>query len=121
MHRPIVFAVQIAVLLLGTPLLMAEHTTNSIGMPLVRLSSGTFEMGMLDEHNLKLKHKFSAYQREIHDYLEKPSFPVRLTKDFFIGKQEVTVGQFRQFVEASGYKTDAERAGKAYIFTPDAE
>jgi len=98
-----------------------EAMVNSIDMRLVPIAAGEFEMGMLDEHNLKLKHKFSAYQREIHDYLEKPSFPVELTKDFSIGQHEVTVGQFRRFVEATGYKTDAERAGEAWVFQPEAE
>jgi len=99
----------------------AEDARNSIGMKLVRISAGEFEMGMLDEHNIKFKHKFSAYQREIHDYVEKPSFPVRLTKDYDLSATEVTVGQFREFVKATGYKTDAERAGGAHIFQPDAE
>jgi formylglycine-generating enzyme required for sulfatase activity len=31
---------------------------------------------------------------------------------FFLGKYEVTVGQFRQFVEAMGYQTEGEQNGK---------
>ena len=33
---------------------------------------------------------------------------VRITKPFLLGIHEVTVGQFRDFVEATGYRTDAE-------------
>jgi hypothetical protein len=37
---------------------------------------------------------------------------VRITKPFYLGKHHVTVGQFKQFVDATGYKTDAETDGK---------
>lgn len=121
MYRLILVSFPAALMLLIAPLLRAEESRNSIGMRLVPIAAGTFEMGMLDEHNLKLEHKFSAYQREIHDYLEKPSFPVRLTRDFHVAATEVTVGQFRQFVAATGYQTDAERTGRAWVFHPDSE
>lgn len=98
-----------------------QSSKNSVGMTLVRLSQGEFEMGLLDEHRLKLEHKASAYQREIHDFVEKPSFPVRLSRDYSIGQTEVTVSQFRAFVDATGYRTDAEKAGEAWVFQPDAE
>jgi formylglycine-generating enzyme required for sulfatase activity len=34
---------------------------------------------------------------------------VRITKPFYLGVHEVTVGQFRQFIKDTGYKTDAEK------------
>jgi len=37
---------------------------------------------------------------------------VRITKPFYFGKNEVTVGQFRRFVRDSGYKTEAEKDGE---------
>jgi formylglycine-generating enzyme required for sulfatase activity len=36
---------------------------------------------------------------------------VRITRPFYLGTTEVTVGQFRQFVEKVSYKTEAERDG----------
>ncbi|MDZ7620048.1 MAG: formylglycine-generating enzyme family protein [Patescibacteria group bacterium] len=40
---------------------------------------------------------------------EKPAHKVTITKPFYLGKHEVTVEQFRRFVEATGYLTDAEK------------
>jgi uncharacterized protein (TIGR03067 family) len=37
---------------------------------------------------------------------------VTISKPFLIGAHEVTVRQFRAFVDETGYKTDAEKAGK---------
>lgn len=37
--------------------------------------------------------------------------------DFYMQKHEVTNAQFRRFVEATGYKTLAERNGGSYVFT----
>jgi formylglycine-generating enzyme required for sulfatase activity len=40
---------------------------------------------------------------------EKPVHRVRIAESFYIGKTEVTVRQFRAFVEATGYQTEAEK------------
>jgi formylglycine-generating enzyme required for sulfatase activity len=34
---------------------------------------------------------------------------VTISQDFYIGKYEVTVGEFRRFVDETGYKTEAEK------------
>jgi formylglycine-generating enzyme required for sulfatase activity len=44
---------------------------------------------------------------------ERPVHEVRIGRGFWIGRTEVTVRQFRAFVEATGYRTDAEQAGWA--------
>jgi formylglycine-generating enzyme required for sulfatase activity len=36
---------------------------------------------------------------------------------FYMGKYEVTVGEFRAFVNATGYKTTAETSGGGYVWT----
>ncbi len=44
---------------------------------------------------------------------EGPQHRVRIGKAFALGRNEVTVGDFRRFVQASGYRTSAEKdAGK---------
>jgi len=65
---------------------LPAETTNSLGMELVLIPPGEFEIG-------------SAKKQ------------VTLTEPYYMGKHEVTVGQFRKFADATGYKTDAEREG----------
>jgi formylglycine-generating enzyme required for sulfatase activity len=36
---------------------------------------------------------------------------VRITRPFYVGRYEVTVGQFRRFVRETGYRTEAEADG----------
>jgi formylglycine-generating enzyme len=49
------------------------------------------------------------------DYSET-QHQVRLS-DFYMSKYAVTVSEFRSFVEATGYRTDAEKGGYSYIVT----
>ncbi len=42
---------------------------------------------------------------------ETPRHPVKITKAFHLGATEVTVAQFRAFVEATSHVTDAEKKG----------
>jgi formylglycine-generating enzyme required for sulfatase activity len=43
---------------------------------------------------------------------ESPQHPVTIPKPFAISRCEITVGQFRQFIQESGYKTTSETDGK---------
>ncbi len=40
---------------------------------------------------------------------EQPQHRVRITHAFYVGQFEVTRGQFAEFIQATGYKTEAER------------
>jgi formylglycine-generating enzyme required for sulfatase activity len=85
-----------------------ERITNSLGMILVRIEPGEFDMGTRPEQVDLLIQQFPEATPEWFD-VERPSHRVRITRAFHLGAHEVTVGQFRRFVEASGYQTEAER------------
>lgn len=46
--------------------------------------------------------------------------PMRVKDGFWMGRTEVSVGQFKRFVEETGYITDAEKpGGKTQVFDPE--
>lgn len=47
---------------------------------------------------------------------EKPAHQISLTKLFAISRTEITVAQFREFIESSDYKTQAEQIHSSNIF-----
>jgi formylglycine-generating enzyme required for sulfatase activity/nucleoside phosphorylase len=75
-----------------------EITSPTTGMVLVRVDAGDFDMGSGDDDT-------DAFDDE------KPRHRVRITKPFYLGKYEVTLGQFRKFVGDAGYKTEGQRDG----------
>ena len=77
---------------------------NSLGMRFVLVPAGTFLMGS-DESPQALAAAFPDLERRRFDELadEAPVHRVRITRAFYLGQHEVTVGQFRRFVERSGY------------------
>ena len=80
--------------------------TNSIGMRFIRIEPGEFMMG--------------TPETEPGRYPNEKLHTVRITGEYLLGAHEVTRGQFRAFVHATGFKTDAERQGFALLFTGDA-
>jgi formylglycine-generating enzyme len=87
------------------------ETTNSIGMKLISIPSGEFFMGGQESAEALVK-AFPNYRRPADFFKDEyPRHRVRITKPFLLGKYEVTVGQFRRFVDDAGYKTEAERDG----------
>lgn len=97
-----------------------EQVVNSIGMALVRIPAGTFMMGS-DEPIATLEQAFPLMERQrLQDLAdEAPVHRVRITRDFYLGRTEVTVGQFRQFVAASGYVPESIADGTGgYGYNP---
>ena len=84
--------------------------TNSIGMKLVLIPAGEFMMGSAEsaEEVARAFRDYGAPRASVFED-EHPRHRVRITEPFYLGVYEVTVGQFRQFVEETGYRTDAEK------------
>jgi formylglycine-generating enzyme required for sulfatase activity len=85
---------------------------NSIGMKFALVPPGTFLMGS-EEPLETLTEAYPQYERRrllgLGD--EAPVHRVRITRAFYLGQHEVTVGQFRRFVEGSGYVPESEADG----------
>lgn len=77
---------------------------NSLGMKFVRVPAGVFAMGS-DESADSLSTSYPLHERKRFDELkdEAPKHQVQMTRAFFVGQHEVTVGQFAQFVAQAGY------------------
>lgn len=69
------------------------------GTILLRVSGGKFSVGSDLKDDCKPLHSVDL------------GYPY-----YYLGRTEVTVGQFRRFVEQTGYQTDAERTGRSYVF-----
>jgi formylglycine-generating enzyme required for sulfatase activity/WD40 repeat protein len=90
----------------GQRLVKVPPLVNSIGMKLVPIPPGKFFMGSpVDEPGRQSN--------------EGPRHEVVLTRPFYLGMHEVTVGQYKAFLQDTGYQTEAEKAGGAYALAPN--
>jgi len=80
-----------------------KKITNSLGMEFLYIKPGTFMMGSPSSEKGRQK--------------DEKQHRVTLSKGFYIQTTEVTVGQWREFIRDSGYKTEAETGGGAWIWT----
>ena len=83
----------------------AKEAASALAGEFVDIPGGTFQMGC------------SPGDGECQDD-ERPVHTVSI-KPFRMGRHEVTVGQFRRFVEATSYRTDAERGGNCLAVQAD--
>jgi serine/threonine-protein kinase len=92
---------------------------NSLGIDLVLIEAGKFQMGARNDpeaiqtfFNRKLT---SEGQPMLALFAaEQPRHHVTISRRFYLGATEVTRGQFRAFVTATGYRTDAEKDGRGF-------
>jgi formylglycine-generating enzyme required for sulfatase activity len=70
---------------------------------MVVIPTGNFRMGSPDDEDGRSD-------------AETPQHAVTITKGFAMARSEVTVGQFREFVRASGYQPDSIKLGGASVY-----
>ncbi|MEI2780108.1 MAG: SUMF1/EgtB/PvdO family nonheme iron enzyme [Candidatus Competibacter sp.] len=84
------------------------------GPAMVRIKGGCFQMG---------RPAGEMGHPDLVGFLDDERQHQVCVKDFELGQNEVTVGEFRRFVDASGYQTDAERnaGGNKGCYAPTGE
>ena len=83
---------------------------NTLGMEFVHVEPGEFAMGTSAAQVDQILKLFPDARREEFD-AEQPAHVVHITRAFELGKNKVTVSQFRKFVSSTHYQTDADREG----------
>jgi len=86
---------------------------NSIGIKLQPIPGGAFRMGGMPRTDFLRE----AMGKSLEDRLDllmqtPPHRSVVIENPFYAAAHELTIGQFRDFVEATGYITDAEKDGQ---------
>ncbi len=105
---------------LGVPIekeivLGQDHKGRDMKLTMVLVPPGEFLMGTKSVELAKLIEEHKAEKSKTNPLMlkmEGPQHFVRITKPFWMSKYEFKTGQFRRFVESTGYKTDAETNGK---------
>ena len=89
-----------------------SRTADALGIEFVRIPAGEFLMGA-DEDPALLARDFPAYDPARFTQFgdETPVHRVRITRAFWLGRHEITVAQFRRFIEASGHVPESEADG----------
>lgn len=81
-----------------------DAMTDSLGIALVPLPAADFLMGTPGPRS-------GNWRETAGSKVERPRHTVRISRPFFIARYETTVAQFREFVEATGYRTTVEASG----------
>lgn len=92
-----------------------QSLMTSIGMELVSIPPGEFMLGSTPEEREWAMSPRNGGSRELMVRVEgeQPRKAV-IRQGFWLGRTEVTVGQWKQFVKATGYETDGEKAGVSF-------
>jgi formylglycine-generating enzyme required for sulfatase activity len=87
-----------------------ETTTNSLGMTLVLIPAGEFQMGAEEDPTDTLKAFPYANPKWLEG--ETPRHRVRITKPFYMSIYETRLKDFLKFYHGANYRMEAERDGR---------
>src|SRR6056297_320463 len=76
---------------------------DAYGPVMVIIPPGSFMMGSAESEDDRVDN-------------EGPRLRVTFDRGFALSRNEVSIGQFRRFVEATGYETDAEQSGASRVY-----
>jgi len=97
---------------LGAPVEQNVEMAKGVRLTLVLIPAGEFMMGSAMSAQEIDKRWPGGRPDNYTD--EQPRHRVRITRPFYLGKCEVTRGQFAAFVKETRYRTDAEKTGEAF-------
>ncbi|MCX6907924.1 MAG: SUMF1/EgtB/PvdO family nonheme iron enzyme, partial [Verrucomicrobia bacterium] len=91
----------------------------SIGMELLYIPPGEFMLGSTKEERAWAAQPENG-DEDLKKLTREGSQPRRATirREFWLGRTEVTVGQWKGFVNATNYRTDAEQRGEVNVYDP---
>lgn len=95
---------------------------NDVTLELVYIPAGKFKMGSTPEEKAWATSRVGGAQpgTERESYEGQAPRLMQVKNGFWMGRTEVTVGQFRQFVQETGYVSDAEKpGGVTQVFDPN--
>ncbi len=81
----------------------------SQGIKLIVIPSGEFSMGSSEADFVLLRELYPGTSENLAASLEQPAHRVKITNLAAMSAHEITVGQFRKFVNETGHQTDVER------------
>jgi len=85
---------------------------SGVGLELCFIPPGKFKMGSTaEEKEWATGIEGGAQPGTIREKYEGEPRPMRVSEAFWMGRTEVTMAQFRRFVDDTGYITDAEKPG----------
>lgn len=94
-----------------------------VKLEMVLIPPGEFLMGSSDEEIVKLREQAEASGLSSYDMkwidLEGPQRLVKITRPFYLSRNEFTTAQFRRFADDSQYLTEVEASGLGAVTAKD--